>query len=103
MSTMPPDLAKRTRWEAHLKAFEAANVSATKFCELNSLSISQFTYYKGVLRPSKKAAPKAFTQVKLPTPARRSAKATLYLDKFSLELEGDVTAAFLAELCQRLL
>lgn len=91
------------QWKILILEQQASGLGIHAFCDLKDLTPSRFYYYRSLLFPVPKKA-KAFVQAKLPAPAKKPPQltASLYLDKFSIELTGELTAAYLAELCHKL-
>lgn len=94
---------QREQWKALILEQQRSGLGIQAFCDQKQLTASRFYYYRSLLFPAPKKA-KAFVQAKLPTPVKVPAQltATLYLDKFSIELTGEFTATYLAELCRKL-
>ena len=99
-----PDVSKeREQWKALILEQQSSGLGIQAFCDQKQLTASRFYYYRSLLFPVPKKS-KAFVQAKLPTPVKVPPQltATLYLDKFSIELTGELTATYLAELCRKL-
>jgi hypothetical protein len=99
-----PDVSKESeQWKALILEQQSSGLGIQAFCDQKQLTSSRFYYYRSLLFPAPKKT-KAFIQAKLPAPVKLPPQltATLYLDKFSIELTGDFTAAYLADLCRKL-
>lgn len=94
---------ERERWKALILEQQGSGPGVQAFCDQNKLTPSRFYYYRSLLFPAPKKA-KVFVQAKLPAPVRLPPPitATLYLDNFSIELSGQLSAEYLAELCRKL-
>lgn len=59
---------RREQWLAIVEQQEKSGLSQTEFCKQNNLVISQFTYYRGLIKASKRTVsskPNTFTPVKI--------------------------------------
>jgi hypothetical protein len=46
--------ARRDQWRAIVEKQETSGLSQTEYCKQNNLVISQFTYYRGLIRASER-------------------------------------------------
>ena len=103
MSKLADVSKEREQWEALILEQQSSGLGIQAFCNQKQLTPSRFYYYRAVLFPAPKKS-NAFVQAKLPATVKLPPHltATLYLDKFSIELTGGFTANYLAELCRKL-
>ena len=103
MNKSPDVTNQREQWKALILEQQSSGLGIQAFCDQKQLRSSRFYYYRSLLFPAPKKT-KAFIQAKLPAPVKLppQLRATLYLDKFSIELTGELTAAYFAELCRKL-
>lgn len=59
--------ARRDQWRAIVEKQEISGLSQTEYCKQNNLVISQFTYYRGLIRASEHTSSKVnvFSPIKL--------------------------------------
>lgn len=103
MSKSSDEITNREKWKSLILEQQASGIGIQAFCDLKNLTPSTFYYHRSRIFSVPKAA-KTFVRAKLPVPVKVPPQmtATLYLDKFSLELNGDLTATYLSELCRKL-
>ena len=59
---------RREQWLEIVEKQEKSGLSQTEFCKQNNLVISQFTYYRGLIKASERAAspkPEIFSPIKI--------------------------------------
>ena len=103
MNKLSDESIGREQWKTFILEQQASGLSVQAFCDLKKLGSSRFYYYRSILFPVPKKA-KVFVQAKLPALVKKPSQltATLYMDSFSLELTGELSAAYLAELCLKI-
>jgi hypothetical protein len=65
--------ARREEWQSIVDKQEQSGLSQTEYCKQNNLALSQFTYYRGIIKASERATPAkldTFSPIKINKPVQ---------------------------------
>ncbi len=93
--------AKRDKWKTLIAEYEISGLSQVEFCKQNELSLAQFSYYRGALKPEQRTSknpPSTFVPVKVNQQAAINEMRVILPNGFQFAFPSEIESSRIKEL-----